>query len=104
MISQYRTGPGDDVPVVLSRDGAHGPVVHCVNTAARGRGVKVKDRVVDAQAIHPDLHVEAADLDYGACGSKPVLVVQDGDSGLITVVALSANGSHRRSGRSQVHR
>ncbi|MBW2525210.1 MAG: caspase family protein [Deltaproteobacteria bacterium] len=33
-----------------------------------------------------------ADLDYGACGSKPVLVVQDGASTLITVVALSPNG------------
>lgn len=34
-----------------------------MNPTAQNRGVKVNDRVVDAQAIHPDLHVEPADLD-----------------------------------------
>lgn len=62
MISQYRTPPKDDVPVILSCDGTHGPVVQCVNATAQSRGVKPGDRVVDAQAIHPDLHVEVADL------------------------------------------
>ena len=63
VISQYRTAPGDDVPVVLSCEGSHGPVVHCLNQTAKSRGIKVGNRVVDAQAIHPDLHIEAADLD-----------------------------------------
>lgn len=63
VISQYRTAPADDVPVVLTRDGTHGPVVHCTNPAAQTRGVRAGERVVDAQAIHPDLHVESADLD-----------------------------------------
>lgn len=63
MISQYRTVPGADVPVVLSHDGTHGPVVHSLNTVAHARGVRTGNRVVDAQAIHPDLHVEPADLD-----------------------------------------
>jgi len=63
VISQYRSVPNDDVPVVLSRGGAHGPVVYCVNAAAQMRGIKINDRVVDAQAIHPDLHIEPADLE-----------------------------------------
>ncbi len=63
VISQYRSVPNDDVPVVLSRDGPHGPVVQCANTAAANRGIQPRDRIVDAQAIHPDLHVEAADLE-----------------------------------------
>ena len=63
MIREYRTVPGDDVPVVLSRDGTHGPVVHAVSQAARDRGITTGSRVVDVQAIHPDLHVETADLD-----------------------------------------
>ena len=37
--------------------------MQCVNEAARRRGVRVGDRVVDAQAIHPDLHIEPADLE-----------------------------------------
>lgn len=36
--------------------------------------------------------IDTVELDYGSCGSKPTLVVQDGTSGLITVVALSADG------------
>ena len=63
VISQYRSVPDDDVPVVLSRDGTHGPVVQCINTAAQRRGITVGARVVDVQAIHPDLHIEPADLD-----------------------------------------
>lgn len=63
MISAYRTVPSRDVPVVLSREGTHGPVVYSINQAARTRGINIGDRVVDAQAIHTDLHVESADLD-----------------------------------------
>ncbi|AXI44941.1 protein ImuB [Sulfitobacter sp. SK012] len=59
--AQQRTLPDDDVATVLSREGTHGPVIHATSAAARARGVAVGDRVVDAQAIHPDLHVEQAD-------------------------------------------
>ncbi len=58
---QQRTLPGDDVPVVLSQQGPHGPVIHAVSTAARARGIAPGARVVDVQAIHPDLHVEPGD-------------------------------------------
>ena len=56
--AQQRTLPGDDVPVVLSVQGTHGPVIHAVSAAARARGIAAGARVVDVQAIHPDLHVE----------------------------------------------
>ena len=61
-----RTVPGHDVPVVLATDGAHGPVVHAASAAARARDVHIGARVADAQAIHPDLHVEPADPDGDA--------------------------------------
>lgn len=47
--------------MVLAREGAHGPVVHAVGAAALARGITLGARVVDVQAIHPDLHVEPAD-------------------------------------------
>lgn len=56
-----RSLPGDEVPVVLAHAGSHGPVVHAVSAEARRRGVALGARVVDVQAIHPDLHVEPAD-------------------------------------------
>lgn len=58
---QIRTLPADDIPVVLSREGTHGPVIHAASAAAAARGITHGVRVVDAQAIHPDLHVERAD-------------------------------------------
>ncbi len=63
VISAYRTVPNRDVPVVLSHEGSHGPVVYSTNQTAKERGIKTGDRVVDAQAIHLDLHVERADLE-----------------------------------------
>jgi len=59
---QQRTLPGGEVPVVLAREGAHGPVIHAVSDAARERGIVPGSRVVDVQAIYPDLHVETADV------------------------------------------
>ncbi|KIN65426.1 Protein ImuB [Sulfitobacter noctilucae] len=47
--------------MVLAREGSHGPVVHAMNAEAAQRDVLVGARVVDVQAIHPDLHVEQAD-------------------------------------------
>jgi protein ImuB len=59
--AQQRSMPGDDVPVVLVTQGAHGPVIHALSDAARRRDILPGARVVDVQAIHPDLHVEQAD-------------------------------------------
>ncbi len=61
-VSRERTLPGDDVLVVLAREGTHGPVIHALSQAALARGLRPETRVVDAQAVHPDLHVEPADL------------------------------------------
>lgn len=61
LTAAQRTLPDEDVPVVLSREGSHGPVIHAANAAAAARGIAVGARVVDVQAIHPDLHVEPAD-------------------------------------------
>jgi protein ImuB len=59
--AQHRTLPGDEVPVVLARQGTHGPVIHAAGAAAQARGIAAGARVVDVQAIHPDLHVEPAE-------------------------------------------
>ncbi len=48
-------------PVVLTRPGPHGPVIHAADAAARARGLAPGGRVVDAQAVHPDLRVEPGD-------------------------------------------
>ncbi|WP_348541460.1 Y-family DNA polymerase [Sulfitobacter albidus] len=61
LTAAQRTLPGAEVPVVLSCDGSHGPVVHAVSAPAAARGIAPGARVVDVQAIHPDLHVERAD-------------------------------------------
>ncbi len=63
IVSQQRTLPGDDVPVVLAVQGTHGPVVHAMSAEAARRDVRAGARVVDVQAIHPDLHVEQADTE-----------------------------------------
>jgi protein ImuB len=59
--AQQRTLPDETVPVVLAATSRHGPVVHTVNAAGAARGIAVGARVVDVQAVHPDLHVEQAD-------------------------------------------
>jgi protein ImuB len=53
--------PPDDVAVVLSIEGPHGPVIHATNRAARLAGITTGARVVDMRAICPDLRVEYAD-------------------------------------------
>jgi len=61
-----RTLPDEAVPVVLVAVGRHGPVVHAVNAVGMARGIIAGARVVDVQAVHPDLHVEQADLEGDA--------------------------------------
>lgn len=63
IVSQQRSLPGDDVPVVLSEQGTHGPVIHALSAEAQRRGITEGARVVDVQAIHPDLHVERSDVE-----------------------------------------
>ena len=53
--------PSDDVPLVLAREGHHGPVVHAANRPARLSGINEGSRIVDMRAIQPDLQVEYAD-------------------------------------------
>ena len=53
--------PPDDIPIVLAREGQHGPVIHAANRAARLNGVHPGSRVVDMRAICPELQVEYAD-------------------------------------------
>ena len=100
MISAYRTVPNPDVPVVLSHEGIHGPVIYSANQAAKKRGVSIGDRVVDAQAIHPDLHVEGADLEGDAQLMERLVhwarrwcpwTVQDGTDGLYLDVTGAAH-------------
>ena len=56
--SLEHTQPGPEIPVALSRPGPHGPVIHAASEAALALGIAPGARVVDAQAMHPGLHVE----------------------------------------------
>ncbi|MEL6666974.1 MAG: hypothetical protein AAFQ24_12640, partial [Pseudomonadota bacterium] len=53
--------PPDDIPIVLAREGHHGPVIHAANRTARLSGIHPGSRVVDMRAICPELQVEYAD-------------------------------------------
>src|SRR5699024_6855511 len=50
----------DDLPLALSVEGRHGPVIHGVNRAARLAGVREGARLTDMRAICPALRVEEA--------------------------------------------
>lgn len=52
--------PPDDLPVALAAEGAHGPVIHAANRAARLNGIRAGARVVDMRAICPELHIDYA--------------------------------------------
>ncbi|MEO8531854.1 MAG: DNA polymerase Y family protein, partial [Deltaproteobacteria bacterium] len=58
-----RTGAAhpDEVPHVLVLEGAHGPVVHASNRAARLAGIQDGARVVDMRALCPALQVDYGD-------------------------------------------
>ena len=55
------SGYPPDAPVVLTIEGAHGPVIHAVTRAAAERGARVGARVTDARALDPALIAVAAD-------------------------------------------
>lgn len=84
--------PSDNAPLVLAREGQHGPVIHAANRPARLNGINPGSRVVDMRAICPELRVEYADV----AGDRAALdrlvlwarrwcpwTVRDGDAGLI---------------------
>ncbi|MFK7835220.1 MAG: DNA polymerase Y family protein [Sulfitobacter sp.] len=100
IVRQQRTLPGDDVPVVLTAQGSHGPVVHAMSEEARRRGVMPGARVVDVQAIHPDLHVEPSDapgdialLDRAAMWARRWCpwTVRDGADGIVMDITGAAH-------------
>lgn len=90
----------DDIPLVLAREGPHGPVVHAANRAARHLRISPGSRVVDVKAICPELQVEYAEQ----AGDRAALdrlvlwarrwcpwTVRDGDTGLILDTTGSAH-------------
>ncbi|QYX58657.1 DNA polymerase Y family protein [Roseovarius sp. SCSIO 43702] len=84
--------PPDDVPLVLAREGQHGPVIHAANRTARGMGIGPGARIVDMRAVCAELQVEYADpggdraaLDRLAIWARRWCpwTVRDGEDGLI---------------------
>lgn len=84
--------PPDDLPGVLAVEGAHGPVIHAANRAARRAGILPGARVTDMRAICPDLRVEYADIEGDRLALDRLMLwarrwcpwtVTDGTDGLI---------------------
>lgn len=91
---QSRTDKGASVesPVVLWVEGAHGPVVHDLNRAARAAGVRRGGRVVDMRALCPALQAFPADAADDAAALTRLMFwarrwgpfsAVDGDDGLV---------------------
>ncbi|MGL5012340.1 MAG: Y-family DNA polymerase [Paracoccaceae bacterium] len=61
--TQERLGnaPPDELPMVLSIDGPHGPIVHAANRTAYLAGITLGARIVDMRALCPNLRVDFAD-------------------------------------------
>lgn len=102
MTAIQRTLPDEAVPVVLAATGTHGLVVHAVNAAGAARGILAGARVVDVQAIHPDLHVEQADVSGDQAMLKRVALwarrwcpwtVVDGYGGVADGILLDVRGA-----------
>lgn len=55
-----------DKPVVLTAEGAHGPIIHAVTNAAAERGASCGARLTDARALDPALIAVAADIEGDA--------------------------------------
>ncbi|MDX8347511.1 DNA polymerase Y family protein [Cognatiyoonia sp. IB215446] len=92
VMERQGNAPPDDIPIVLAREGHHGPVIHAANRAARLNGIHPGSRVVDMRAICPELQVEYADpVGDQAALDRLVLwarrwcpwTVRDGEDGLI---------------------
>ncbi|MEO6199325.1 MAG: DUF6504 family protein [Sphingomicrobium sp.] len=55
------SGAAPESPVALTIEGAHGPVIHAVTSAAAGEGARPGMRLTDARALHPELIAVPAD-------------------------------------------
>ena len=60
------TGCPPDDPVVLTVEGAHGPIIHAATPAAAERGARPGARLTDARALDPGLVAVPADPDGDA--------------------------------------
>ncbi|HSQ98857.1 MAG TPA: DNA polymerase Y family protein, partial [Sphingomicrobium sp.] len=87
-----------DEPIVLTVEGAHGPVIHAVTKAAAERGAKRGARLTDARAIDPGLvavcgdpEADAALVHKLACwaGRWSPLVEVDGDGLRLDVTGVA---------------
>ena len=96
-----------DVPVVLTVEGTHGPIIHAVTKPAAERGAAPGARLTDARALDPALVAMAADVEGDAAlvqrlakwaGRWAPLVEVDGADGLrldVTGVAHLFGGERR---------
>lgn len=82
----------DDLPVVLSVEGTHGPVIHDLNRAARLAGIRRGARVVDMRAVCPSLQVVPAEPEGDRAALSRLMFwarrwgpfsAMDGDDGLL---------------------
>jgi protein ImuB len=80
-----------DTPIVLTLEGAHGPIIHAVTKAAAERGAQAGARLTDARALDPALVAVRADPEGDAAlvrrlakwaGRWSPLVEVDGPDGL----------------------
>jgi protein ImuB len=55
------SGEPPDIPVVLTVEGTHGPIIHAVTQAAATRGARAGARLADARAIDPGIVALPAD-------------------------------------------
>jgi protein ImuB len=87
-----------DVPVVLTIEGAHGPIIHAVTRAAAERGARPGARLTDARALDPALVAEPADPEGDAAlvqrfarwaGRWSPLVEADGDGLRLDVTGVA---------------
>ncbi len=92
VMERQGNAPPDDIPIVLAREGHHGPVIHAANRTARMNGIHPGSRVVDMRAICPELQVEYADLAGDRTALDRLVLwarrwcpwsVRDGEDGLI---------------------
>lgn len=91
-LRQRDRAASDETPVALWADGAHGPIVHDLNHAARMAGVRRGARVVDMSVLCPALRtVPARPQDDAAALSRLMFWARrwgpfsatDGDDGLV---------------------
>ena len=87
-----------DSPVVLTVEGAHGPIIHAVTKAATDRGARIGARLTDARALDPALVAVPADPEGDAAvvqrlarwtGRWSPLVEVDGDGLRLDVTGVA---------------